>query len=314
MKIDVIIPTRNPGANLFECLASIQAATAPENVDVNVFVCVNGNYLGENNLERQFENGRFPLSWHHVVEMGKNNALNFGISITQGDLIACLDDDVLISKNYFLEIARGARLWPEAPIYGGRVLLQWPYNLERLDQHVFSYVRSYAFGAVDPQIGPGPQPRFRPIGNNMVLRRRAMPSSTPFDPKVGPCGSSYIMGGAEHLFRELRANGAIFAYLPDALVLHIVRAEQLSYRWIFRRSFSWGRSVGYYGNNFRELDGSDSFAKLAWRYVVILSRLFRMSLKKERYPFIWAKIDLSIINGVIFQKYWSRRTSDEKIE
>jgi glycosyltransferase involved in cell wall biosynthesis len=295
---NVIIPTTLRVATLEACLAQLQRAEPPEESTVSVLVIVNGNDAARP-LKQSPSKNRFPVTWDYSAGVGKNAALNFGIAKTDGELIVCLDDDVLVDRGYFRAVEDGLRNWPHASIYGGRVLLKWPdcYPGE-LDENIIQYA-GFAFGQADPHFVAGPATDFSPVENNMILVRSAFPLEPPFNPAIGPRNGSYTMGSGEELFRMVRNVGAEIVYLPDALVEHIVRPEQMTIKWLLRRSSYWGMSVDHFKNRHGDIQGDANFIVLFGKFVQRLLSLGRLQFKTELYPSVWAKIDLNVIRGIM---------------
>jgi GT2 family glycosyltransferase len=90
-----------------------------------------------------------------VVEpqAGKNRALNRGRETTSGALVVFTDDDVTVGSGWLRELAAGAARWPEASIFGGRILPRWPDDHTAPPAHPFF---GHAFGIADFANGEKP--------------------------------------------------------------------------------------------------------------------------------------------------------------
>src|SRR5262245_51583254 len=65
---------------------------------------------------------RLPIRLLVEPARGKNRALNRGVAEAGGALVVCTDDDVVVDRDWLIEVVAGARRWPRHSIFGGRVL------------------------------------------------------------------------------------------------------------------------------------------------------------------------------------------------
>ena len=185
-----------------------------------------------------------PLTYVVESEQGKNAALNRGLEACVGELIAFIDDDVVVEQNWLAELARGSLRWPSHHVFGGRVLPRFP---EPCPAHLAeSRYQSVMFTTLDRGEAEGPDPRFLPFGPNMAIRRGVFVEGWRYDPSIGPkMGASYIMGSETELLRRLRDGGYKAVYLPRCVVHHQIRPEQLKTIWMLKRGVRYGKSVAF---------------------------------------------------------------------
>jgi glycosyltransferase involved in cell wall biosynthesis len=297
-KISILIPTRDRPDSLAITLASLDRADPPP-AEVEIAVLDNGS-AGLRDVS-----SRHPLRLLRSSPAGKNRALNLGIAETSGELVAFLDDDVTVASDYLVELAQGVQRWPTASGYGGRIELEWP-STTALPPEVIRYAGSYAYASHIHTESEGFYDAGSPTGPNMAFWRKDLPTPQAFDPDTGPAEGAYRMGGGETLFRVIRERGGRMVHLPRVVVKHRLRAEQLTEDWLMRRSFSYGRSLGYFGHGFRDLSGRASLPALAAKWSVRVARQLAMFVKGKDAPRMWARIDRRLIEGILYERLFVR--------
>jgi glycosyltransferase involved in cell wall biosynthesis len=107
MKISIVIPTYNRNKHLHNCLVSILHQTkSPYEV-----IVVNNAKNDEvkkilNIAERRFKKNNIKIFYIQNKENSGSAARNLGAFRAKGDLVAFLDDDVILNKNYYYEIEK----------------------------------------------------------------------------------------------------------------------------------------------------------------------------------------------------------------
>src|SRR5574337_144135 len=187
-----------------------------------------------------------PLTWIAEPVPGKSNALNRALPLLEDSLVAFVDDDHRVDKDYLVEIALAAERRPEAGMLCGRILPDWD--------------GSEPEGVHDPgpyRIYPLPVPRYdqgdedlesnvdgpTPGGGNLAVRLSVIAGTGPFSTELGPTG--HDLGGSEDADWILRAlrGGTRLHYVPRMVQFHYVDTERLTLGYIARKGYQRSRSV-----------------------------------------------------------------------
>ena len=99
--IDIIIPTYKPSGFLVECFLSLQNQTLSFD-RFKVTVVLNGDkepYYS--NIQAILKKFSFNYSLIYTEEKGVSNARNIGLEITNFPYIFFLDDDDILTENYY---------------------------------------------------------------------------------------------------------------------------------------------------------------------------------------------------------------------
>ena len=130
MKISVVIPTFNREEHLKNCLSSLLIQTKKPH-EILIIDNSDNSYAKKvvNIFEEQFKLQNISL---YCFKNSKNSgaiARNLGASKAKGDLIAFLDDDVLLDSNYYEEIEKVFLEHPDAlGVHGYNKLVNKAYQ------------------------------------------------------------------------------------------------------------------------------------------------------------------------------------------
>jgi hypothetical protein len=237
MDCSILLATRDRASSLDRTLASIAAQTA-NGIRWEVLVADNGS-ADDTPTVLQHWAGRVPLRWAVETEPGKNRALNRILGMAEGRLLIFTDDDVVVAPGWIESHCAAAARWPSCDILAGVIRPRFPAGAPAWTGH--EPFRSVLFAAYEHEGDEGPIEHL-PFGPNYAIRSLALGAET-FDGRVGPNGSEYAMGGETELLRRLRARGAQTAYVPGAVVEHVIRREQLREEFVVARAARFGRGL-----------------------------------------------------------------------
>lgn len=235
----IIVATRNREPRLRRLLASVFAMTAVDRLAPTVVVADDGS---TDDTARTVGDvaAAHPTVRHLPLQPGgKSRALNAAVRATSAPLLAFVDDDVELDRDWLVAVdgyfgrhdvgaAQGTiRLPPEAaadPRIAAAVE-RW-HTIPRCDH------------------GPTVAETSSLIGANMMITRRAFARVGLFDERLGP-GAAGASEDTE-LAARLRAAGERIGYVADAIVYHAVEPDRLSAGYFRALHEARGRSRIYY--------------------------------------------------------------------
>src|SRR5579859_3762482 len=113
---------------------------------------------------------RLPLQYTLEPKLGKNFALNTGITLVEGDLTVLTDDDVFPHADWLVQMRRAADTQRSYSMFGGAIVPRWevppPVWVGWLDL-------GSVYTVTDPSLKEGPLPPVElPViqGPNMAIR------------------------------------------------------------------------------------------------------------------------------------------------
>lgn len=237
--LTVLFATRNGAGRLPRVLGAFERLTAPAG-GWKLVVVENASADDTLAVLRGFE-GRLPLTVLSQPRPGKNAALNLGLTAAQGDLVVLTDDDVLPATDWLAHLRAAADANPAFDLFAGRIVPafeveppEWLARWAPLDIAYAVHPADLPAGPVDPGMV---------WGGNMAVRRCVFDAGLRFDEQVGPNGRAYAMGSETEFTQRVAQAGHASWYCPDAVVQHLVRAEQMTAPWLHGRALRYGRGA-----------------------------------------------------------------------
>ncbi len=190
---------------------------------------------------------KLPITIIHEAKRGKNNALNKAIPLARGDLIVFTDDDVLPNTDWLVKLEKCSLEHPEHGYFGGTILPEWPMKPPDWiinDNLPLDMLYAITQKGVEGEVGIN-----EIWGPNMAIRRSVLDLGFRYSENVGPDGTpTYIMGSETELLKRLHKSNIKGWFCKSIVVKHIIRANQLSEKWVIERFARYGRSL--YVNEF----------------------------------------------------------------
>ena len=225
MNVTVILCTYNRCHSLPAALESVAASKIPASVEWEVLVVDNNSADKTRDVVEEFTR-RHPGRFRYLFEprQGKSNALNTGIREARGEILAFMDDDVMVDANW-LESLLNVFQNPAWAGVGGRILPERDFTPPAW----LSLENKYALAPLaifDLGLQPGEMLE-APFGTNMAFRRGVFDKVGGFRTDLGPRpGSETRSEDTEFGFRVL-ATGFRLWYEPSAIVYHSLPEHRL---------------------------------------------------------------------------------------
>jgi glucosyl-dolichyl phosphate glucuronosyltransferase len=225
MNVSVILCTFNRCESLRTALESVAVSQLPDSVSWEVLVVDNNSKDKTRAIVDEFA-GRYPGHFRYLFEpqQGKSYALNSGVRESSGEILAFMDDDVVVDSNW-LRILTSIFHDPQWAGAGGRILPERSFTpppwLPIQNKYALAPLAIFDIGAQ-----PG-EMREAPFGTNMAFRREVFEKVGGFRTDLGPCpGSETRSEDTEFGYRALAAGRRLW-YQPSALVYHSLSPHRL---------------------------------------------------------------------------------------
>jgi glucosyl-dolichyl phosphate glucuronosyltransferase len=248
--LSVLICTYNRSHLLEQTLESLQRADPPKDCAVEVIV-VDNNSIDDTRqvVHRAAAAGPYPVRYLAEQQQGKGFALNSGLAIAHGELIALTDDDVLPAADWLQRIVSNFRAADVVFVFG-KVLPRWevpppPELLTLRARDIWGPLALIDYGDKPVNYDAGSFGKKRlPVGANLALRRQAIEQVGGWRTDLGRVDNTLIAGEDRELcVRLYRAGLYSGVYDPSVVVKHLVPATRLT-RDYFRKWFFWhGRTL-----------------------------------------------------------------------
>ena len=236
MRLSVVIPTRDRPETLADALRTLAA----QEVDAGVLdvVVVDDGSAGDLGAVVAAAGSRsVPMRLERQAPAGLNAARDRGVAVTAGEVVAFLDDDVLVAPGWARAVLDAVARTGCAGV-AGRIALLPEVEVPRW---VTPRRRRY-LSELDLGDAPLELVDETPVGANCAVTRAAHARAGGFRPGLDRCGATLISNGDVEFFRRVREAGGTLVYAPDAAVLHRVAGDRLTRSWFLRRAFAQGIS------------------------------------------------------------------------
>jgi glycosyltransferase involved in cell wall biosynthesis len=302
MTLTVLFSSYNGAGTLPAMLAAFKALTIPDGCSLQI-IAVDNDSSDSTHALLVAASAELPLTVLQHRERGKNRALNAGLALAQGELVVFTDDDVLPAPDWLVELHRGAQAHPEHDIFGGHIVPHWPsppprWVLEKTPLGV-------TFGLTDPQMPAGDVFPGLIWGANMMVRRSVFDAGLRFNEQIGPSAGQYVMGSETEFNLRAHAQGRRCAFVPRAVVQHIIRPKQMEPQWVIQRAYRFGRNA--WNQQAGSGDGTPTFLGMPrWRFRSFLDhrlQAFRLRGTDEAFVHEW---ELAFLRG-FFAQWWQTR-------
>jgi len=266
--VSVAICTRDRPEYLERCLESLQRLVPAAALETAAFEIIVVDNAPADERTREVA-GRFAgLRYLREPTPGLNFARNTALEQAAGEVVAYLDDDVVVDRGWLAGLVAAWQAQPQAGFFTGQVL---PLELATAAQVVFErrggfrrgFEREY-FGALRDN------DRYYPCGAgvfgtgaNMAVNRHALLAIGGFDTALDT-GRPLPGGGDLDVFYRLIRAGHGAVYEPGYLVFHQHRRQMAELRRQYRDS--WGKSfVAFAVKSWR----TDPPMRARWRALLV---------------------------------------------
>lgn len=241
LDISVIIPTHNRCREVVELLTDIRNSCVD---GIRIEVIVVASNCADNTVKEcssLLKNMGVIGKVKEVVEPGVAKAKNAGLQEAVSDIALFLDDDMVVPNNYFQEYAKGIEEFPDASVYGGRIVARWPSGKPWWYPAEESRRVDGVVGNFDPlpRSGYVMQP---PFGGNMAIKIDAL-KELRFNSDLGMNKVAMGFGEESALVKELQGRVCRVAYLREAVVYHKLQPKFCRLGYILKRLYKLNKAL-----------------------------------------------------------------------
>jgi GT2 family glycosyltransferase len=299
--LDIAICTHDRPDTLQRCLESLRklgVTDAPGPVQVLVI----------DNAPSDDRAARIVAGYRSVIYIrepkpGLDFARNRALREASADLVAFLDDDVVVDCCWLEGLCEAAAENPDAGAFTGPVL---PLELETRAQILFEQIGGFGrnfdrvrFGSLLPDTPTYPcGAGMFGAGCNMVFRRRVLLELGGFDDALDS-GAPLPGGGDLDMFYRVVRAGYPLVREPKLLVYHQHRREYSKLR---HQMWTWGLgSMAYVSKSFRTDPSQRPKIRrwILWWFAYQLSKVFAPFLRRNQQPWPWDLAAAEIMGGIV---------------
>ena len=237
LTITVIIPTKNRCELIRELLNSLENLRGLARIQPNIIVGDNASADSTPQIV-EMRKTSFPteLILLNVASPGKSAVLNQAIRRSTGEVLAFLDDDVVVDSSWLEEIENFFKSNPAHCVGQGKIRTGLGDSPDPEVRRLLQRYRTIPQLEFSSDIGD----LHSLNGANIAIRRTVFDRVGYFDERLGP-GASGTSEDVE-LAQRIRKAGMKIAYMPRALVYHRVDRERLTEKYFKQTHWRQGAS------------------------------------------------------------------------
>lgn len=267
--ISIIICTRNRPTEVRNCIGSVLSQIGNFEVIIVDQSDVQNDYPLDDRL-RIFKS----------EERGLSIARNTGIRNSSGDILAFVDDDAVVCKNYVKELERSF-FNTDIDAVAGRILISETEIPYARTQTTKSRILS-------------PQDWMVVLGGNMAFRRQVFDKVGYFDERFG-AGREWASGEETDIFFRMNYLGSKMYYSSESYVYHPEEARGHSSKSLFRKHYAYGKGQGaLFAKHYKEFRNRKILLSFIWSLTKPSLRIMQYLLIREKVHF---KVHYSILSG-----------------
>jgi glycosyltransferase involved in cell wall biosynthesis len=262
MHITITVVTYNGARTIGRTLNALCNLILPENMDFDVLVVDNCSTDDTPDIVESFR-GKLPLGCILENQQGVSHARNRAVAAATGDLIFCIDDDIIVDDTWMLAYSSAITEYPDASFYGGPVLPLFdqppPGWIERNLDHLIGPYSLLPDDQSGPRLmaeGEGPY-----IGN--VAFRKGAIQHYAFSPRLGHVGDALLGGEDAALFSRMIQDGHVGVW-TDGTAKHIISRDMLRLAYVRSWYYAYGVRASVIGHD-DSPNGNVGALKPPWR-------------------------------------------------
>jgi GT2 family glycosyltransferase len=216
VKISVVICTRNRPDTVGQAVESVAECDYPD-FDLHVMDQSTDTLTRDvvQNLAARFKD-KLEIKYYHLEKAGLSRAYNEGVRVSNGEIVACTDDDVVVPRGWLREIATAMQGDPTAGLLYGQVLVPDSLKDAHLDGTVVPSMTLDKYERLAKDATPF---RIAGMGANMAMRRAVLEKVGGFDEAMGGGGPLRSSQDFDFSYRTY-LSGAAVLLVPSVKVDH----------------------------------------------------------------------------------------------
>ena len=233
MSASVIICTYNRGESLRETLENLDAGLIVPKIPLEIIVVDNNSFDDTRDIVNQhIRKSRIDTRYVFEKCQGKSYALNRGVKEAKGDIVCFTDDDVLVRRDWIVNILR---VFDETgcACVGGKILLrlgktrpEWLGD-KMMEQFGFLDLGNDLLFLKTPKL----------YGANIAVRKSVFRDHGYFDVNLGPKAEKMHDSEDISFINRLIRGGEKVLYSPDVVIEHVVPAKHIEKSYLRNRAF-----------------------------------------------------------------------------
>lgn len=242
MELTIAICTYNRCELLRQTLESLLIAYVPDNNQIELIIVDNNSKDSTLEVTQNFIL-KSPFYTQYIFEknQGLSFARNTAVRNASGDIIAFIDDDVIVDRYFIANLIKYYRDYKVSCI-GGKILPNWECEPPKwLTDGSYYYILALidhgnkAIYLTKPHLW----------GANISFRKEIFTEYGLFNTTIGRKKKNLLGGEETELLNKLLKANRKILYAPDVMVRHFVQKERMTRKYFMRYYYFYGLSEAH---------------------------------------------------------------------
>ena len=296
-RLSIIVATYNRAQQLLGTMETLVGQDIP----AAEWECIVVDNNSKDDTQKCFDefaktHSEFNLRIVREEKQGLSFARNRGIEESCGEIIAIIDDDELVNKDFARGYIELFDNYKNAVAAGGRVVPRYPSGKPSWLSH-FTEIPIANPTDWGNAIRKFPKGKI-PAGGNMAFRREILLKYGGFDTSLGRIGGKLTGGEESDLFERLANDGVEFWYAPDSIIYNIIGKEKLTHDYFKRLSYNTGISQRHRAEIHNRLSSLYVGEVVKWCITAVLALWYGLTLCPRKGWWL-VKMRYNITRGIL---------------
>lgn len=238
--ISFIICTYNRANILKKCIDSVVDSCSKHLDDIEILVIDNNSSDNTSVLVEELATRNEYIKYYKELNVGLSFARNRGIKEANGSYVVFLDDDVILDKDYLINLLQFINNNNDVVCIAGKIIPIWKQEKPKwFSDEFFSIIGETRYGSEVRIL----EEREYPMGGNMIFLKSTFNEIGYFNTDLGIKGDKLFLGEEVDICERVRKRGYDLYYSPDLVCHHRVHENKVNKEYILNRLRLEGKSV-----------------------------------------------------------------------
>lgn len=241
-RISVVICTYNREQFLPGLMESILQQSINQQTFEIIFINNNSTDTTQTICEQFIANNPdYSIRYFNETNQGLSYARNRGILEATGEYITFADDDALLASDFLQQVCQFLDQHPDIVEVGGPIYLKYLGEVPKWENPYMKSLFGYFYPSSIPYLMKEKNNKY-PKGSNMTFRTSIFSTCGHFNTSLGRVKRLLIGGEEKDIAFRILELGKKIAYIPEAIVYHLVPETRTSRPFIREQAIGIGIS------------------------------------------------------------------------
>lgn len=223
----------------------------------------------------------YSIRYLTETDQGLSYARNCGIREAQGEYITFADDDAILAPDFLEKVCNFLDKHPDIAEVGGPIFLKYLGNIPAWENPYMNSLLGYFYPSPVSYYMKKKNKKY-PRGSNMTFRTAVFSDCGGFNTALGRIKKALIGGEEKDMAFRILSAGKKIAYIPEAIVYHLVPEARTTIPFIREQALGIGTSEQIRSKANKEYPKRLLIETIKWGATFILWFYYSISFKFQK--------------------------------